>query len=42
MTTVYLGTHWLSDVVLGWAAGVLVLLALPWLEPAMARPRCCC
>ncbi|MGW7695374.1 phosphatase PAP2 family protein [Streptomyces asiaticus] len=37
MTTVYLGTHWLSDVVLGWAAGVLVLLALPWLEPAMAR-----
>ncbi|MDX3231557.1 phosphatase PAP2 family protein [Streptomyces sp. ME19-01-6] len=37
MTTVYLGTHWVSDVVLGWAAGVLVLLALPWLEPAMAR-----
>ncbi|MEU0807312.1 phosphatase PAP2 family protein [Streptomyces sp. NPDC005970] len=37
MTTVYLGTHWVSDVVLGWAAGVLVLLALPWLEPSMAR-----
>ncbi|WP_432588936.1 phosphatase PAP2 family protein [Streptomyces sp. HD1123-B1] len=37
MTTVYLGTHWLSDVVLGWAAGVLVLLALPWLEPVMYR-----
>ncbi|WP_435852557.1 phosphatase PAP2 family protein [Streptomyces sparsogenes] len=37
MTTVYLGTHWVSDVVLGWAAGVLVLLALPWLEPAMGR-----
>ncbi|MDT3399515.1 phosphatase PAP2 family protein [Streptomyces sp. B1866] len=37
MTTVYLGTHWVSDVILGWAAGVLVLLALPWLEPSMAR-----
>ncbi|WP_186319166.1 phosphatase PAP2 family protein [Streptomyces sp. SAJ15] len=37
MTTVYLGTHWVSDVLLGWAAGLLVLLALPWLEPAMAR-----
>ncbi|MFH8368115.1 phosphatase PAP2 family protein [Streptomyces sp. NPDC018031] len=36
MTTVYLGTHWVSDVLLGWAAGLLVLLALPWLEPAMA------
>jgi membrane-associated phospholipid phosphatase len=30
LTTVYLGTHWLSDVVLGWAAGLLILLALPW------------
>ncbi|MFI6349262.1 phosphatase PAP2 family protein [Streptomyces sp. NPDC050560] len=37
LTTVYLGTHWLSDVVLGWAAGLLVLLALPWLEPLIAR-----
>lgn len=36
-TTVYLGTHWASDVVLGWAAGLLVLLALPWCEPAIAR-----
>jgi membrane-associated phospholipid phosphatase len=36
-TTVYLGTHWVSDVLLGWAAGLLILLALPWLEPAMAR-----
>jgi membrane-associated phospholipid phosphatase len=36
-TTVYLGTHWVSDVVLGWAAGLLILLALPWFEPAMAR-----
>jgi membrane-associated phospholipid phosphatase len=37
LTTVYLGTHWLSDVVLGWAAGLLVLLALPWCEPLIAR-----
>jgi membrane-associated phospholipid phosphatase len=37
LTTVYLGTHWLSDVLLGWAAGLLVLLALPWCEPLVAR-----
>jgi membrane-associated phospholipid phosphatase len=37
MTTIYLGTHWVSDVLLGWAAGLLILLALPWFEPAMAR-----
>ncbi len=36
-TTVYLGTHWVSDVLLGWAAGLLVLLALPWFEPMIAR-----
>ncbi|MFD9002934.1 phosphatase PAP2 family protein [Streptomyces sp. NPDC059582] len=36
LTTVYLGTHWLSDVVLGWAAGLLILLALPWFEPLVA------
>lgn len=36
-TTVYLGTHWVSDVLLGWAAGLLVLLGLPWFEPAIAR-----
>ncbi|WP_408055556.1 phosphatase PAP2 family protein [Streptomyces radicis] len=35
-TTVYLGTHWVSDVLLGWAAGLLVLLALPWCEPVIA------
>ncbi|NJP47482.1 phosphatase PAP2 family protein [Streptomyces sp. PRB2-1] len=35
-TTVYLGTHWVSDVLLGWAAGLLILLALPWFEPMMA------
>ncbi|KAB7833719.1 phosphatase PAP2 family protein [Streptomyces mobaraensis NBRC 13819 = DSM 40847] len=37
MTTVYLGTHWMSDVTLGWTAGLLVLLALPWFEPLMER-----
>ncbi|KUL33867.1 hypothetical protein ADL22_32185 [Streptomyces sp. NRRL F-4489] len=35
MTTVYLGTHWVSDVLLGWAAGLLVLLAMPWVEPGI-------
>ncbi|MCB5167093.1 phosphatase PAP2 family protein [Streptomyces bambusae] len=37
LTTVYLGTHWVSDVLLGWAAGLLILLALPWFEPLIAR-----
>ncbi|THA74208.1 phosphatase PAP2 family protein [Streptomyces sp. A0642] len=37
LTTVYLGTHWLSDVVLGWAAGLLILLGLPWAEPMITR-----
>jgi membrane-associated phospholipid phosphatase len=37
LTTVYLGTHWLSDVLLGWATGLLILLALPWFEPLIAR-----
>ncbi|MDG4863188.1 phosphatase PAP2 family protein, partial [Streptomyces sp. T-3] len=37
LSTVYLGTHWLSDVFLGWAAGLLILLALPWFEPLVAR-----
>jgi membrane-associated phospholipid phosphatase len=37
MSTVYLGTHWLSDVLLGWTAGLLILLALPWCEPLIAR-----
>ncbi|MEV7867046.1 phosphatase PAP2 family protein [Streptomyces sp. NPDC088124] len=36
-TTVYLGTHWLSDVLLGWAAGLLILLGLPWMEPLIGR-----
>ncbi len=37
LTTVYLGTHWLSDVLLGWVAGLLILLALPLFEPLGAR-----
>ncbi|MCI0386923.1 phosphatase PAP2 family protein [Streptomyces sp. CNQ085] len=36
-TTVYIGTHWVSDVLLGWASGLLILLALPWSEPLIAR-----
>jgi membrane-associated phospholipid phosphatase len=35
--TVYKNTHWFSDVVGGWAAGGLVLLALPWLLPTAER-----
>jgi membrane-associated phospholipid phosphatase len=37
LTTVYLGTHWLSDVVAGWCAGGLVLLALPTVVPWAGR-----
>jgi undecaprenyl-diphosphatase len=37
LTTVYLGTHWLSDVLAGWCAGGLVLLALPTAMPVAAR-----
>ncbi len=37
LSTVYIGTHWLSDVILGWVAGLLILLALPWFEPLIAR-----
>ncbi|WP_344630395.1 phosphatase PAP2 family protein [Streptomyces glaucosporus] len=37
VTTVYIGTHWVSDVLLGWVSGLLILLALPWCEPLIAR-----
>ncbi|MGW7619092.1 phosphatase PAP2 family protein [Streptomyces antimycoticus] len=36
LTAVYLGTHWVSDVLGGWVAGVLVLLVLPLFEPLIA------
>lgn len=35
--TIYLRTHWLSDVVGGWIAGGLVLLVLPTLAPVVQR-----
>lgn len=35
--TVFLDTHWFSDVLGGWLAGVLVLIALPWAMPVSQR-----
>lgn len=35
--TVYLNTHWFSDVVGGWIAGGLILIALPWVMPTADR-----
>lgn len=35
--TVYLRTHWISDVFAGWIAGALVLVALPWVMPTAER-----
>jgi membrane-associated phospholipid phosphatase len=37
LTTIYLGTHWVSDVLAGWAAGGLVLLAVPALASLADR-----
>jgi membrane-associated phospholipid phosphatase len=37
LCTVYLRTHWFSDVVGGWIAGALVLLAMPWVMPTAQR-----
>lgn len=37
LSTVYLRTHWFSDVVGGWLAGALVLLALPSALPYAQR-----
>lgn len=45
LSTLYLDTHWLTDVLGGWLAGALVLIALPrcerlalrWLSPARSR-----
>jgi membrane-associated phospholipid phosphatase len=37
LSTVWLVTHWISDVVAGWFAGVLVLLALPTIMPYSER-----
>jgi undecaprenyl-diphosphatase len=37
LTTVYLGTHWFSDVLAGWCAGGLGLLVLPTAMPVVAR-----
>jgi membrane-associated phospholipid phosphatase len=33
LCTLYLNTHWFSDVLGGWLAGSLVLVALPWVMP---------
>jgi membrane-associated phospholipid phosphatase len=35
--TIYLNTHWFSDVVGGWLAGAVVLLVLPTVSPVVER-----
>jgi len=37
LCTLYLNTHWFSDVVGGWLAGGLVLVSLPWIMPFAER-----
>jgi membrane-associated phospholipid phosphatase len=37
LSTVYRDTHWFSDVVGGWIAGGLVLIAIPWAMPPAMR-----
>jgi undecaprenyl-diphosphatase len=37
LCTIYLDTHWFSDVLGGWLAGALVLLVLPTLVPRVER-----
>lgn len=37
LCTLYLNTHWFSDVLGGWLAGGLVLVSLPWLMPYAER-----
>lgn len=37
MTTIFLDTHWFSDVLGGWLAGALVLVALPTVMPYSER-----
>ncbi len=37
LCTIYLDTHWLTDVLGGWVAGGLVLLALPTIMPYVER-----
>lgn len=39
LTTVYLGTHWVSDVLAGWIAGGLVLLAVHLCWPLIERSK---
>jgi membrane-associated phospholipid phosphatase len=37
LSTIYLDTHWMTDVLGGWLAGALVLIVLPWVMPYTER-----